>query len=105
MMLSRHWLDLNGKNKKRLPFYAESAFAAATGESWTDRNLFYVCEWEIFKAVSVNDPADRHVMVVGTSAVPGDPDSFVSVQRRIQAGPAFSGNISRNAIFRNAVDG
>ena len=62
-----------------------SAFAAAAGESWTDRNLLFVCEWKIFETSAVNDTADRHVMIVETSAVPGDSDSLVSVQRRIQA--------------------
>ena len=63
------------------------------GESWTDRNQLFVCIWKIIEAVAINDPADRHVMVVRASAVPGDPDRFVGVQGRIQARPAFSGNI------------
>ena len=67
--------------------------------------MLFVCEWKIIETAAVYDPADRHVMVIGTSSVPGDPDSFVSIQRRIQACPAFPGNIRRDTVFRNTVRG
>ena len=91
---SRKYLS-SGKDTKNAPQKIRGA-----GESWTDRNLLFVCEGKIFETAAVYDSAYRHVMVVGTSAVPGDTDSLVSVQRRIQARPPFSGNIRRNAAFR-----